>query len=400
MTKADVPRAQQEAGRGRQAALRQSAQHRGGLVAPARSVDHRVAAAAFLRLRLGRDERDAGRDAIRHAEVVQEGRASRPIRCGGPAPRPRSCSPSTRDIGAERAKLDLRHRRRRLQGRPPRLAAAARLRVAHAALGDRAQVRRRARGDHRPRHRDPGRPHRRADAGRQARAGHRRRRGGAERDLAQSGRDRAARRADRRHRDDPARRRRDPAGGRGRAGQAARSEALSLPEKMPVPAAHRGGARGDRRRRGGRPRPLHRRVRLSVPAHPAPDAFRLAPRLRHRRPRREADRAVLRGGLGQGAGRHLHAAGARQEDQSQGGRGLRRNLGPQSLPSRSRRAGRSRWSASSMRSASAMSARPRRWRSPAATARGRRSTTPASRSSTATRKPRPRWMRSTRSARP
>ena len=52
-----------------------------------------------------------------------------------------------------------------------------------AALGDRAQVRGRARHDHRPRHRDPGRPHRRADAGRQARAGHGRRRGGAERDL-------------------------------------------------------------------------------------------------------------------------------------------------------------------------------------------------------------------------
>ena len=57
----------------------------------------------------------------------------------------------------------------------------------------------------------------------------------------------------------------------------------------------------------GRPRPLHRRVRLSVPAHPASAAFRVAPRLRYRRPRREADRAVLREGLGQGAGRHLHA---------------------------------------------------------------------------------------------
>ena len=41
--------------------------------------------------------------------------------------------------------------------------------------------------DHRQRHRHPGRPHRRADAGREARAGHRRRRGGAERDLAQRG---------------------------------------------------------------------------------------------------------------------------------------------------------------------------------------------------------------------
>ena len=43
------------------------------------------------------------------------------------------------------------------------------------------------------RHRHPGRPHRRADAGREARAGHGRRRGRAERDAAQRRRDRAAR---------------------------------------------------------------------------------------------------------------------------------------------------------------------------------------------------------------
>ena len=36
-----------------------------------------------------------------------------------------------------------------------------------------------------------------------------------------------------------------------------------FPEEVPVPAAHRRGARGDRHRRGGRARPLHRRVRLS-----------------------------------------------------------------------------------------------------------------------------------------
>ena len=52
------------------------------------------------------------------------------------------------------------------------------------------------------------------------------------------------------------------------------------------------------------------------------------------------------------------------------------------------------------RSACAMSARPRRWRWRAATARGRRSTMPASRSPRATRRPSPRWMRSTRSATP
>ena len=67
---------------------------------------------------------------------------------------------------------------------------------------------------------------------------------------------------------------------------------------------------------------------------------------------------------------------------------------------RSTSAARFRSSVSSMRSASAMSARPRRWRWRAATARGRRSTTPASRSPRATRRPSPRWMRSTRSATP
>ncbi len=169
-------------------------------------------------------------NAIRHAEVVQEGRlpdqsAVDDLHVGRGAA---GVSPRHR-IAARRARL--RHRRRRLQGRPARLAAAARLRVADAALGDRAQVRGRARRHHRPRHRDPGRPHRRAHAGRQARAGHGRRRGGAERDPAQPGRDRAARRADRRHRDDPARRRRDPAGGRGRAGQAARRQALCVSRK-------------------------------------------------------------------------------------------------------------------------------------------------------------------------
>ncbi len=55
-----VPRAQSQAGGGRQAALCQSAQHRGRLVASARPDDHGVAAARLLRLCLGRDERDAG----------------------------------------------------------------------------------------------------------------------------------------------------------------------------------------------------------------------------------------------------------------------------------------------------------------------------------------------------
>ncbi len=130
----------------------------------------------------------------------------------------------------------LRHRRRRLQGRPHRLAGAARLRVAHAALGDRAQIPGRARHDRAPGYRDPGRAHRLVHAGRQARAGRRRRRHRAERHAAQRGLHQGHRRRrraiargprypDRRHRHHPARRRRHSAGG----GRGARQAAEGAP---------------------------------------------------------------------------------------------------------------------------------------------------------------------------
>ena len=73
----------------------------------------------------------------------------------------------SQDRGAAR-QARLRHRRRRLQGGPARLAGAARLRVAHAALGDRAQIPGRARHDRAAGYRDPGRAHRLVHAGRQA----------------------------------------------------------------------------------------------------------------------------------------------------------------------------------------------------------------------------------------
>ena len=75
-----LPRAQRAAGGGRRAALRQSAQLRRRLAAPARPGDHRLAPARLLRLCLGRDERDAGRHAVRHGQVVRSAAASRPIR--------------------------------------------------------------------------------------------------------------------------------------------------------------------------------------------------------------------------------------------------------------------------------------------------------------------------------
>ncbi len=237
-------------------------------------------------------------------------------------------------------------------------------------------------------HRDPGRPHRRAHAGGQARAGRRRRRHRAERHAAQRGLHqghRRRRRADprrprpahRRHGHHPARRRRHPAGGRRGARQAAeKRQALSLSHKMPVSAAHQSRARENRHRRGGGPRSLHRRVRLSVPEDRAFEAVLLARRLRYRGAGRETDRIFLRAGLGQGAGRHLHAGSAQQQDQARGGRRLRRDFGAQSVRRHRRSAARLRSTASSTRSASAMSARPRRARWRAATDRGRRSTTP------------------------
>ena len=85
-----------------------------------------------------------------------------------------------------------------------------------------------------------------------------------------------------------------------------------FPDALPVPAAHRVVRDTTATGEEGVVRPLHRRVRLPVPEDRAPAALRVAPRLRHRGAGREADRAVLRAGLGQGAGRHLHAGGAQR----------------------------------------------------------------------------------------
>ena len=82
------------------------------------------------------------------------------------------------------------------------------------------------------------RPHGRADADRQAEAGHRRRRRRLQRHPAQRGRDRAQGRAGRRHGGGAARRRRHPADPRGRARQAAsrteRSGPYQFPQVCPV----------------------------------------------------------------------------------------------------------------------------------------------------------------------
>ncbi len=230
--------------------LRQSAQLRGRLAAPARRLDHRVAAAALLRLCLGRDERAAGR--TRSPRWWQAfGRWGFPINplMRRVASLDEMLALPPRDRGRARHSR-LRHRRRRLQGRRPRPAAAPRLRLALAALGARPQVPGREGDDGAGGHRDPGRPHRRADPGREAQAGDGRRRRGAERDAAQRGLHqghRRQRRADprrrrhphRRHGRRPARRRRHPAGPRGRARQAPagrRSPTSSRPSARPAAA--------------------------------------------------------------------------------------------------------------------------------------------------------------------
>ena len=222
--------------------------------------DHRVAPAALLRLCLGRDERDAGRDAVRHAEVVRSPPASRPIRLWKICASVEELLAFHRDIGLKRAKLDYDidgvvykvdrldwQERLGFVSRSPRWA------IAHKFAAERATT-------IVARHRDPGRPHRRADAGRQARAGHRRRRGGAERVAAQRGLHqghRQRRQSDprrhrhphRRHRDDPARRRRHPADRRGGAGEAAEErQALRVSRPNARPAAATPCARRTARR--------------------------------------------------------------------------------------------------------------------------------------------------------
>ena len=130
----------------------------------------------------------------------------------------------------------VRHRRRRLQGRRPRAAGTARLQVARAALGGRAEVPGAGEDDPAQRDRDPGRPHRQADAGRQARAGLRRRHDGLERDAAQPVRGAPEGRSRRRRRDRAPRRRRHP-GSRGARAATMRKRYVAnfrMPRRCPV----------------------------------------------------------------------------------------------------------------------------------------------------------------------
>ena len=118
----------------------------------------------------------------------------------------------------------------------PRRPGAPRLRVARAALGDRAQVSRRGGAHRRARHRVPGRAHRRADAGGAPGAGVRRRRHREQRHAAQHRRGAAQGRARRRHGRRASRRGRDSRGrARGaRAAAAGQTQPVVLPGACPV----------------------------------------------------------------------------------------------------------------------------------------------------------------------
>ena len=164
--------------------LRQPAQRRRRLAAPARPEDHRRPALALLRLRLGRDLGAARRDAVRRHRPPRRARLPRQPADAALRDHRRDARPVPRHRGAARDPR-LRHRRRRLQGRPARPAGPPRLPLDHPALGARPQVLRRARLDPARGDRHPGRPHRRPLAGRPPAAGHRRRRRRAERDAAQ-----------------------------------------------------------------------------------------------------------------------------------------------------------------------------------------------------------------------
>ena len=133
---------------------------------------------------------------------------------------------------------------------------------------------------------------------------------GAARDPAQRGRDRAQGRAHRRHRDRAARRRRDPADPRSRRSSAAR--------RTRRPTSSRTTARPAAASRCAPPGEAVRRCTggLICPAQArrAADAFRLAPRLRHRGARREDDPGILGGRLAAQPGRHLPPARARGGD--------------------------------------------------------------------------------------
>ena len=132
--------------------------------------------AQILRLCLGRGERADRRDACRGARALPRAGASRSIRCRSSATASTTLLAFHRQIGEKRADAALRHRRRRLQDQRPRPRGAAGLRRRAPRWAIAHKFPARAGADRAREDLDPGRPPRHPDAGRRARADHRRRR--------------------------------------------------------------------------------------------------------------------------------------------------------------------------------------------------------------------------------
>ena len=293
--------AQRAAGRAGAEHLHEPAQQRGGNDSPARPgaggrapaldvvLRHRRHRRALLRAPLGRAA-VAARPRLprqrRHQDARRRGRGRRPV----PA------------LATATRRARLRDRRGRGQGRRHRAAAPARRRRSRPALGDRLEVPAHDRRHAVERDQLERRQVRRPAPVRGARAGPRGRRDGQGRDAAQRRGPRAQGRPPGRRRDRPARGRRDPAGrltrpARGRArGPGA---AAAGPRALPVLRHAHGQGRGRR---------LHPLPEPRLSRAPLAAADRVRARDGHRRPGREAGRALPAPGARPDRGRLLPAA--------------------------------------------------------------------------------------------
>ncbi len=307
------------------------AQRRRRLVAPEESRDHGLTGPVHLGLRARHGGRNLLRAAFRGARLAPRARLPHePVR--GAARDDRGRRARLRRVGDEARRARLRDRRDRDQGRLARPAAAARRAPCAAALGARLQVG----ADDRP---DEARedPHpRRADRQPQplgaAGTGRGGRRDRLERDAPQRGGHQPQGHPRGRHGDRPARRRRDPAGGR--AGAAARAWDEALPHAGALPPLRR----ADREARGRGHAPLSQ---PGVSLARARDAHPLGDGRDGHRGRRRAVRAPL---LGRGPA-PLDARPLPDHRRAAAGvRGLRRDLGDarRSRRSSARRSNRSR----------------------------------------------------------
>ena len=130
-------------------------------------------------------------------------------------------------------------------------------------------------------------------------------------------------------------------------------EALQISDRLSDLRQPCGARDRSRHRQGGRRSPLHGRSDLPGAGDRAAAAFRVAQRLRHRGPRRAADRGVFQRQADRDARRYFQAEAQGHHLSAKGSRKNRRII----CSRRSRRGARSRSTVSSSRSASAISAK-------------------------------------------